>query len=383
MKHVSMLNVNEVSTPAYIVDIPKFRRNILSQLEAFRRLYPNYQIGYSYKTNYVKDYCINADSLGCFAEIVSKSEYHYAVDTLRISPSRVIYNGVIDDFDNKMNIAKNGGIVNVDNVNEFKKFVECSSPNRVIELGVRLNFSIGNGVSSRFGIDTESDDFKWLADTQNHPYVKIKSVHFHIGEGRTLDMFYKRIVKMVQFAKLFDADIVDIGGNMCGPMYDSYKKQFAIQIPTISEYADVICSEMRAAFPNCSKTLITENGTSLVADTMHMLASIIGIKKVGCTHFVIVDTKMHDVGSSCVSKSPAYEHFGDGTNVVEHGIIAGCTCLDIDRIVKDYSGYANIGDKILIKGIGAYSYNCRNDFITPKANRVIRIEEIDFGRNVV
>ena len=376
IKQKSMYRVSELETPAYIIDTQKFRKNLCDLRDEFKAIYPNYHIGYSYKTNYLKDYTDIIVAENEFSEVVSHSEYVMAKER-GVRDDMIIYNGVVDDFKTKLVVAKHGGIVNVDNICEFKKFVNASGKDNLLNIGVRLNFDIGNGVDSRFGVDTESDDFIWLANKANHPYVKIKCVHFHIGEGRDLESFRRRICGLIKYANILDAKILDIGGNMCGPMFPEYKMQFGYHIPTFEEYARVVAGEMRNAYPNCEKVLITENGTSLVADTMHLLASIIAIKKIRDKTYITIDTKMHDVGSSCIHKSPAYEHFGNSENFVEHGILVGSTCLDIDRIVKDYNGPANIGDKVLIKGIGAYSNNCSSDWIVGRVSSFYNRNDID------
>lgn len=374
MKQESKFHVSELKTPAYIVDAKKFQKNLCDLRNAFKKIYPNFHIGYSYKTNYVQKYTDMVVYEKEFSEVVSHDEYMMA-KVRGVRDDMIIYNGVIDDFVTKLRIAKHGGIVNIDNLCEFKKFVAVSNNEAPLEIGVRLNFDIGNGVDSRFGIDVESEDFEWIANKYNHPYVKIKCVHFHVGEGRDLQSFRRRILGLIKYANILEADILDIGGNMCGPMYHEYKAQFGFHIPTFDEYAQVVAGEMKKAYPNCDKMLITENGTSLVADTMHLLTSVIGVKKIRNHTYITLDTKMQDVGSSCVHKSPAYKHIGNCGNEVQDGILVGSTCLDIDRIVKDYKGPANIGDKILLKGVGAYSNNCSSNWIVNKVSRYYNIED--------
>lgn len=370
-----MYRVSDIKTPAYIVDVNEFHKNLCDLRNAFMSIYPNYHIGYSYKTNYLRDYTSVIVEEKEFSEVVSPKEYIMAKER-GVQDDRIIYNGVIDDFETKMRVIKHGGIVNIDNFCEFKKFVDASGKDNLLNIGVRLNFDIGNGVDSRFGIDVESDDFKWLVDKGNHPYVDIKCVHFHVGEGRDLESFRKRVCGLIKYANILNAEIIDIGGNMCGPMFPEYRAQFDFHIPTFEEYAEVVAGEMRNAYPNCEKMLITENGTSLVANTMHLLASIVAVKKIRGHTYVTLDTKMHDVGSSCVHKSPAYIHFGCKENCVEHGTLVGSTCLDIDRIVKGYHGPANVGDKILLKGVGAYSNNCSSDWIVNKIKRHYNLKDI-------
>lgn len=375
IKQKSLFHVNDILTPAYIIDVNEFRKNLYDLRAAFTAIYPNYHIGYSYKTNYLHDYTDVIVDANEFSEVVSHKEYVMAKKR-GVLDSMIIYNGVVNDFKAKLHVIKHGGIVNVDNLCEFKEFVNASCKDNCLNIGVRLNFDIGNGVDSRFGIDVESDDFKWLADKSNHPYVNIKCVHFHIGEGRDLESFKKRICGLIKYADILNAEIIDIGGNMCGPMFPEYRAQFDFHIPTFEEYAEVVAGEMKSAYPNCEKMLITENGTSLVANTMHLLASIIAVKRIREHTYITLDTKMHDVGSSCVHKSPAYIHFGCKENCIEHGTLVGSTCLDIDRIVKDYHGPANIGDKILFKGVGAYSNNCSSDWIVNKVKRYYNMKDI-------
>lgn len=371
-----MLNVREIQTPVYICDIKAFKGNITDFRKAVNKYYPNYHIGYSYKTNYYQDFCKEVDKLGEYAEVVSPKEYHYAKE-LGIRDENIIYNGVIPDFANKLNVALNGGIVNIENLHEFKNFVDWSNAKqRHIELGVRLNFDIGNGVISRFGFDTTGEDFQFLLNKYNFPFIAIKSVHCHISQARSLEFFRKRVQSMIKFADMLGASIIDIGGNMFGRMDDSFKEQFNEYVPTFEEYAEVIGIEMAKAYPNGEKMLVTEDGTPVVSNAMHLLATIIGVKEVQGNTFIVLDTKREDVGASCICKSPSYQHFGKDENHVEKATVFGCSCVEIDYLVREYNGPANIGDKILIRNIGAYSYNTTNNFITHGCRNVVQMKDI-------
>lgn len=373
-----MLNVREIQTPAYICDIAAFKGNITDFRKSVKKHYSNYHMGYSYKTNYYRKFCETVDKLGEYAEVVSPKEYHYAKE-IGIEDRNIIYNGVIPDFGNKLNVSLNGGIVNIDNLQEFRNFIEWSNAKqRKIKIGVRLNFDIGNGIISRFGIDTTGDDFKFLLDKSNYPYLSIKSVHCHISQARSLAYFRKRVQNMAKFADILNASIIDIGGNMFGRMDESFKAQFGEYIPTFEEYAEVIGSEMKKYYPDESKMLITEDGTPIVSSAMHLLATIIDVKKIQDKTFIVLDTKREDVGASCLCKSPSYLHFGKQSNYVENAVVFGCSCVEIDYLIREYNGYANIGDKVLIRNIGAYSYNTTNNFITYGCRNVLQMKDIVF-----
>ena len=47
-----MLNVRNITTPAYICEVDVFKKNIEDFRQEVKRYYPSYRMGYSFKTNY-------------------------------------------------------------------------------------------------------------------------------------------------------------------------------------------------------------------------------------------------------------------------------------------------------------------------------------------
>lgn len=357
-----MLN-GDLETPLYIADKSDFKRNITDFIAAFRKYYPNYNIGYSFKTNYCEEFINVVKEVSGYAEVVSPKEYQLARN-YGFDDSQIIYNGVIPDLNDKIRCANHGGIVNVDNVGELGSLLGiCTSP---LAIGVRLNFDIGNGVVSRFGIDVESKGYQEIKKLQQRDALKIKCVHCHISNARGLSFFNRRAEMMARYAKELGANIVDIGGNMFGRMDDSLKTQYGEYVPPYEEYAKVIGEVFAREFPNREVQLITENGTPIVSTSMSLLATIIGKKVIKGETMLVVDCKLDDVGFVCHTKNPPCTVLNDSGDYVEHATIYGCTCIENDIIHRDYSGYANIGDKIVISNVGAYGCNIANDFITPK-----------------
>lgn len=363
----SLMSSGDLKTPLYIADKGDFRRNITDFIASFRKYYPNYNIGYSFKTNYCQEFIKIVEEVGGYAEIVSPTEYNLA-HNLGFENSRIIYNGVIPDLLDKLRVANQGGIVNVDNVHELDSLINLStSP---LNIGIRLNFDIGNGVVSRFGIEVGSSDYQYVKDAQRSGVINIKCIHCHISYARGLSYFKKRAVRMAKYAKELGATIVDIGGNMFGRMDDSLKVQYGEYIPSYNEYAKVIGEVFAREFPNGEVQLITENGTPIVSTSMSLLATIIGRKVIKGKTMLVVDCKRDDVGFVCHTKNPPCKSLACTGEYVEHATIYGCTCIENDIIHRDYSGYANIGDKIVISNVGAYGYNVSNDFITCKPQSV-------------
>ena len=361
-----------ISTPLYISDKSDFKRNITDFMAAFREYYPNYNIGYSFKTNYCRDFIDVVREVGGYAEVVSPAEYQFARNC-GFEDCEIIYNGVIPDVEDKLRVAKNGGIVNIESGYELVQMVNAA--HLPLEIGIRLNFDIGNGVVSRFGIDVDSVEYRKVKELQQRGLITIKCVHCHISYARGLSYFKKRAEMMVKYAKELGASIVDIGGNMFGRMDDSLKAQYREYVPSYMEYAKVIGEVFAREFPNGEVQLITENGTPIVSTSMSLLATIIGKKVIKGKTMLVVDCKRDDVGFVCHTKNPPCNVLSDACDYVEHATIYGCTCIENDIIHRDYSGYANIGDKILISNIGAYGCNVANDFITHRP-KCISVDEM-------
>lgn len=361
-----------ISTPLYISDKSDFKQNITDFMAAFREYYPNYNIGYSFKTNYCRDFIDVVREIGGYAEVVSPAEYQFARNC-GFEDHEIIYNGVIPDVEDKLRVAKNRGIVNIESGYELVQMVNAA--HLPLEIGIRLNFDIGNGVVSRFGIDVDSIEYRKVKELQQRGLITIKCVHCHISYARGLSYFKKRAEMMAKFAKELGASVVDIGGNMFGRMDDSLKSQYGEYVPSYVEYAKVIGEVFAREFPNGEVQLITENGTPIVSTSMSLLAAIIGKKVIKGKTMLVVDCKRDDVGFVCHTKNPPCNVLADTGDYVEHATIYGCTCIENDIIHRDYSGYANVGDKILISNIGAYGCNVANDFITHRP-KCISIDEM-------
>lgn len=350
----------------YNFHMPIFKGNIKSLLNAFSA-YPNFAVGYSFKTNNHIDICQAAKNHGLYAEVVSPDEYADAL-TYGFSNDKIIYNGVIPDFHNKLECALNGGIVNIDNMYEFITFFDyAESTKTIIEIGIRIHFDIGNENSSRFGFDVNGFEFKQLVlRFLESDYLKIVGLHCHISSGRELHFWEARIKTMIYYAKLFKVKYIDLGGNMYGPMPEALAKQFEIKPPTYQCYANVICPLMKEAYPDNSVKLIIENGTSLVGNAMDLLANIIGVKEINKKLSFILDVKRYDFGFIIKTKTPPFSVLSNRPEVDYSVDIYGCACTEEDIIIKDYKGnMLCVGDVIIFENVGAYSSgNAPAKFIT-------------------
>lgn len=149
----------------YLLDLDKFKENYLEFLNAFRVIYSNTHIAYSYKTNYMPKLCNIVDELGGYAEVVSSLEYDLALK-IGVLPDMIVFNG---PYKRKQDIEKSllaGSMVNLDSYYEvdFAEEILQDNPDKVGMVGLRLNFSIDGVPPSRFGFDIESERFSIMVE---------------------------------------------------------------------------------------------------------------------------------------------------------------------------------------------------------------------------
>lgn len=356
------------STAQYIFDRRLMQMNIFSMFNEFASRYSNFQLGYSFKTNYLRAACETAIDFHCMAEVVSPFELEYA-RTLT-ADSNIIYNGVIPDPEGKIEIAASGGIVNVDNLEEYRILSKIACERGIeVKIGLRVTFDIENGVQSRFGIDISGDDFrKLLKEARGDSFVSVAGFHCHIGSSRPVKYWAKKIEIMAKLAKEYGVEYIDLGGGLYGPMPDELATQFTDYPDSFSAYANAVCKVMKKTFPDERVKLILEPGTALVGNTMILVAEVVNIKEVNGRQYVTLNCNSNHAGFLCDCKKVPVVVAPNERNTSVHiddGYLAGNTCLEFDYLRKNFTGDVAVGDNIIIKNVGAYSISCSRHFIVP------------------
>lgn len=356
-------------TPIYLADLNAFKTNLSDLLAAFRKHYNHFNIGYSFKTNYYEGFLKIVKELGCMAEVVSPTEYKMALSN-DFNDEEIIYNGVIPAVGQKLSVILHGGIVNFDNSDELVRMILKSPHNKPMEIGLRMNINIGNGVPSRFGIKPDSKEFSLIKDWVKDGVFKVKAIHCHISFGRSLEKFNTRMDRMLEIAQQLHPSIIDIGGNMLGRVDPLVKKQIEHDtgaIPTYEDYAEVIAGKMKAAYPNEEPLLLIECGTPLVGNCMYLLTTCINTKQYRTqTPIAVLDCTHYDAGFVVRTKNAAIYPLNGSEEVLSDARIFGCSCVEKDILHRCYTGPMRYGSKYLIANVGAYGMNVANDFIIQK-----------------
>ena len=103
----------------YLLDSEQYRTNFIELRDTFRKIYPNFNIAYSYKTNYTPKFCQIVDELGGYAEVVSDMELELAL-RIGVNPNRIIWNGPIKNAQKLEDFLIAGGTDNIDSIEELE-----------------------------------------------------------------------------------------------------------------------------------------------------------------------------------------------------------------------------------------------------------------------
>lgn len=352
----------------YLLDSKQFRENYAELKHAFSSIYPNFNMAYSYKTNYAPKLCGIVNELGGYAEVVSEMELELAL-RIGVKPENIIWNGPIKNPDVLEDFLLSGGIANVDSLDDLElvKDVIKKKPNARINLGIRVNYDVGDGVVSRFGFDVNGDDFNECLDyIQANKNIDLINLQCHFAK-RNVEYWPARAKGMVDLIDRigFVPKRIDLGGGLFGKMEESLKKQFSAAIPNYSAYARATAKVFKERFGNDGPELIIEPGSALVGDCMKFVGTIKTIKQVQGKWFASVLGSQKNISMTGVNPPIEVVHMGSPLSKYENLDFVGFTCIEGDVIYKGYSGELARGDVLVISNCGSYSLVMKPPFILP------------------
>lgn len=358
----------------YLLESDSFEKNYKELTEAFKTYYPKFNIAYSYKTNYTPKLVQIVNRLGGYAEVVSDMEMEIALKS-GVNADQIIWNGPIKNNEKVEGFLFAGGTVNLDSIYEMEsiQIIAKNHPNQVLNIGVRCNYDVGDGVLSRFGFDVDGEDFdvimKFIASTQN---LKLINLQAHFAK-RSPEYWTARAEGML---KVYDKVVekyglkperLDIGGGIYGKMPESLRNQLHIGFITYDDYASKAAKLFADHFKDKedSPWLFIEPGSAIAGDCMRFVSRIETIKTVRGKTIATVLGSQKNISMSGINPPMEIVSGGGERQSVNNANIVGFTCIEGDVLQKDYSGELGIGDYIVIGNCGSYSLVMKPPFILP------------------
>lgn len=377
--------IESYGTPNYIFFQDQFRQNLRELDEAYRAVYPRFQIAYSFKTNYMPFACRTAQSCGTYAEVVSDLEYHMA-KRHGFPPDKIIVNGP-GKWNGLEEMLSDGAIVMLDNRYEAEKTAHIAeSLDYSVSVGFRLNFTIGTGKESRFGFDTEDRKTEEIISyMRKRKNIRIVGLHFHLSGARSLKAWENRAQKLITYADQLlvndEKKILDLGSGMFGHLDPKLVSQFEQEIPAFDEYAAVVAGTFAEHFSELPEDrkplLIVEPGTTVIANTMMYATRVIAEKTIRGRKIAIVDGSVHQLGEMGKKKKlPVRVLSENNTNTaIIDADITGYTCLEDDILYKGLEQEIHVGDVLCFGNAGAYTNVLKPPFIQAGCGIVAIVED--------
>ncbi len=385
MTVVQMKQLTEkIGDAFYMLESMQFRNNFEELKSEFTNLYPNFNIAYSYKTNYTPKLCRIVNELGGFAEVVSDMEMEIAL-RIGVEPNNIIWNGPFKNSKKVEQLLVMGGTVNIDSAYEIDLITEIAKKyhNHKFNIGIRCNFDVNDGVLSRFGFDVESQDFnRAMALFEEHKNLNLIGMQCHFAT-RKLDTWKPRAEGMLALIDKLGIvpEHIDLGGGLFGKMADSLKEQFDSEIPTYRQYAEAVAPVFAEHFKDSEKKpmLLIEPGSALVGDCMHFVSKVINIKNVRGKSIATLLGSIYNINPTLNKKNPPIEVFPMGGEQKEYKDLdfGGFTCIESDYLYRHYDGKLAKGDMVVFGNVGSYSVVLKPPFILPNFP-VIDISEGEF-----
>ncbi len=362
----------QIGDAFYMLDSNQFRKNFIELKEEFAKIYPNFNIAYSYKTNYTPKLCKIVNELGGFAEVVSDMEMEIAL-RVGVDPKNIIWNGPVKNAEKVEKLLVMGGTVNIDSSYEIDLIAKIAEqyPTHRLNIGIRCNFEVQDGVVSRFGFDTESEDFRRAINLfAEHKNLYLIGLQCHFATRR-LDTWKPRVEGMLALINKLGIvpDHIDLGGGLFGKMADSLKAQFDCDIPTYKQYAETVTPVFANYFKNAEKKpmLLIEPGSALVGDCMSFASRVINVKEVRGKAIATLLGSIYNINPTLNKKNPPIEVFPTGEEQKEFTDLdfGGFTCIESDYLYRHFDGKLAKGDMVLFGNVGSYSVVLKPPFILP------------------
>jgi diaminopimelate decarboxylase len=291
----------EFGTPLYVIDADRLRRDFESFRGSFRSVYPNVEIGYSYKTNPLPGAIRVLHECGALAEVISHFELWLALE-LGVPPARIIFNGpaktpeAID-----LAVARGVKLINIDGLDEIDLLAAAAARHNIKQqIGVRVVTSVG--WQAQFGLRLRTGEVREAFDKiLRKPELEPVGLHVHLGTGiKHVPTYLSAIREMLEFAKQLRNETgirlsyFDFGGGFGVPtvqpfdQWDTRLVQNNLPVgpvrddatPRIDDYARPIAQMVRQFYPEGElPTLAFEPGRAISSSAQSLLLSVLAVKR--------------------------------------------------------------------------------------------------------
>ena len=371
--------LHKYGSPLFVFSSRDVRTNIDLFTDAFKKVYMNTEVAYSYKVNPLAGVLEVIHEKGVWAEVASGFEYGIA-RKLGVRGERIVFNGPFKTYGELISAIEDGAYINVDHVEELSTLEQIAGElGKSIDIGVRVNADVGiDQLPDRFGFNLESGEAERVAHRcSGNTLLNITGLHIHLTsyilESRSEEGIPARGVKLiwpkgaeaylsasrklVNFARTlreeYGAEIkyLDMGGGF--PTVEALE-------PYVKAVTSPILDEFRGKeLPR----LILEPGRAIVSNAAYLLARVIAVKSLAGGHRAVVTDAGINVLPTSLFRYQDIECVSKRAGELTEAIVYGPLCLQTDIIGRAKLPELKAGDVLKVKNVGSYNIPQSSTFI--------------------
>ncbi|MCD4829429.1 MAG: alanine racemase [Candidatus Cloacimonetes bacterium] len=368
--------IERYGSPLFVFDEHHIRTRYREVLSTIRAHYPDTDISWSYKTNYLGAICSIYHQEGARAEVVSRMEYDMA-RRLGVPGKDILFNGPGKRREDLLLAVEEGALIHIDHLDEMVMIEQVAD-----ELGMRPRVAIRVNMDTgiypqwqRFGFNYDNGE-AWRAAQRlvAGGKLELEGVHCHIGTFMLEpNAYYISTAKLLALAlRLRDelnvtVSYVDIGGGFASS--NTLHAQYMpgeLASPGFDRFATAIGSAMnesqfvREEHPR----LMLETGRALIDEAGSMISTVIGRKYLPTgVRALILDAGVSVLFTSWwynLKVTPAQPLSGS----TQPTTFFGPLCMNID-VVKNSCMFPDMrnGERVIVSPVGAYNVTQWMQFI--------------------
>jgi diaminopimelate decarboxylase len=361
-------------TPLYLLDAGKVLNSMKTLRDGLSLYYPNSEVTYSVKTNYLSHILCRVLADGFRLEVVSRHEMTLAQQN-GAKATDLLFNGPVKSHDDLKYCYEHAIDLNLDSIEELEAAASIGTTAKPFRLGLRVAASLKNGNISRFGIDFEDTTaLEQIRQLVQQTSIDVAGLHIHHSSRRDTQSYCDRLDHLDRVAKLLHIKpkYFDIGGGIGSIPPPEIASQLSYPIDDPKQLATTIGKYAFDKWGTNGPRIIMEPGIAVLAESMNYLTRIVSVKARGSGHIAVCDGSMFDVNPLRSSVHPPCHllptHADTPTPTDEPVRLYGGTCMEIDQLgTLSARQLPRPGDLVNITNVGAYSACLAPQFIIPPA----------------
>lgn len=379
--------VGEFGSPLFLVFAKTIRDNLKRFRSEFSSRYPRVEVAYSYKVNCLSGVLKTIHDEGAWAEVASGFEYELA-RRMGVSGKSIVFNGPYKKKEEIEKALEEGALINVDNESEVRLLEKIASTSeKPVEVGIRINTDVGiDQLPDRFGFNIESGRaLEVVSYCATKTPVRIVGIHIHLtsyvispevlnsqAPSKNIELIWPKDSSFYRLAADRVTDLAEVIRKRLGitlkyiDMGGGYPA-----LDSIASYADAISEPILQLIDRDGPLLILEPGRAIVNDAVQMITTVVDVNEpVDGIRSIVVDAGINTVPTSSW-KFQEIEPLDKNPNNLRRTIVYGPLCLQTDILGIAELPDLKVGDRLVIKNVGAYNIPQSSSFIFPRPSIVL------------